>query len=292
MLAIDRHQLATQVIVRRMQRHGERHVGFFRELVDLGHQARSRQGHAAARQIEAEIIQQNAQRRHDVAEIRQRFAHSHQHHVRDDAIATGLKAEFPLRQPYLTHDLRGRQVAIEALLRGRAERAVQRAADLRGNTQCAAIGLRDEHHLESLRRVCTQQPLPCAVGGALHRRNLGRADLGALGKPNAKVLRQVRHALERAFATLVHPVHQLPGAERLAADLRHKSLERRAGEAQQILETCGGLGHGGVRGNQPRGCSSVVRKKYAISCAAVAGASDPCTTFCSILRARSARIVP
>ena len=39
-LAVDRHELAAQLVVRRVQRHGERAVHFFGQLVDLRHQAR------------------------------------------------------------------------------------------------------------------------------------------------------------------------------------------------------------------------------------------------------------
>ena len=38
-LAVDRHELAAQLVVRRVQRHGQRAVHFFGELVDLRHEA-------------------------------------------------------------------------------------------------------------------------------------------------------------------------------------------------------------------------------------------------------------
>jgi len=41
--------------------------------------------------------------------------------------------EFAVRQPYLTHDFRDAQVAVEALLRSGAKRAVHRTAHLAGN---------------------------------------------------------------------------------------------------------------------------------------------------------------
>ena len=47
-----------------------------------------------------------------------------------------------------------------------------------------------------------------------------------------------------------------------------------------------------MRVSSARGQISVSRKKYAISIAAVSGASEPCTVFASMLSARSARIVP
>ena len=64
----------------------------------------------------------------------------------------GCIAELAIREPDLADDLGGGQVAVEALLRGRAEGAVHRAADLAGDAQRAAAGLGDEHHLDALRR--------------------------------------------------------------------------------------------------------------------------------------------
>ena len=47
-----------------------------------------------------------------------------------------------------------------------------------------------------------------------------------------------------------------------------------------------------IGSGHPRGQSSVVRKKYAISIAAFSAESEPCTVFASMLSARSARMVP
>ena len=76
------------------------------------------------------------------------------------------------------------------------KRAVERAADLRGDAQRAAVGLRDVDRLEGLRRVGAQQPLARAVVGLLRGDDLRRADLGALGELRAEVARQVGHRRE------------------------------------------------------------------------------------------------
>ena len=75
-----------------------------------------------------------------------------------------LPAELAVRQPHLADDLGGGEVAVEALLRGRAERAVERAAHLRGDAQRAAVFLGDVDHLEGLAVAARQQPLARAVG--------------------------------------------------------------------------------------------------------------------------------
>src|SRR6202008_4579004 len=111
-------------------------------------------------------------------------------------------------EPHLTDDLGGSEVAIEALLRGGAERAVEGAADLRGNAQRAALRLRDEYHFEGLLRVRPEQPLAGTVRGALHRDDLRRAHFGAGAETGAQLLRHIRHFGEAAGPALVDPAHQ------------------------------------------------------------------------------------
>src|SRR6185312_1233832 len=173
MLLVDRHQLVAQRVVRGVQRHRQSHVGLFGQSVDLWHETRSGERHAPARQVEAEIVQQDPQRRHHVAEVRQRLAHAHEDYVGDVPFGPGCGVgcgasacralQLARGEPYLAHDLGGAQIAIEALLRGGAEGAVERAADLRGDAQRAAVRLRDEDNLEGLRRVGAQQPLARTV---------------------------------------------------------------------------------------------------------------------------------
>src|SRR6185437_16254432 len=99
--------------------------------------------------------------------------------------------------------------AVEALLRRRAERAIERTADLRGDAERAAVRLRDEDHLERLRRVGPQHPFAGAVGRLLRSDDLRRVDARALAEPGTEVLGEVGHRLERGLTALVHPVHEL-----------------------------------------------------------------------------------
>ena len=151
-----------------------------------------------------------------------------------DALGGLELAQLALGEQHLADDLGGGEVAVEALLRGRAERAIEHAAHLRGDAQRAAIVLRDEDHLEGLARIGPQQPLARAVGRALLADDLGRADLGPLVELRAKGLGEVRHRVELALAALVHPAHELAGAERLAAQLLHERIQRRPFEAEQV----------------------------------------------------------
>ena len=66
--------------------------------------------------------------------------------------------------PQLADDLAGREVAVEALLAGRAERAVERAARLRRDAQRAAVVLGDVDRLDRVAVADVEQPLARAVG--------------------------------------------------------------------------------------------------------------------------------
>ena len=97
------------------------------------------------------------------------------------------------------------------------------------------------------------------------------------GERRAEVLGEIRHRGNVADLTLVQPAHQLAGTKGLAAETDDVIGQFRLRQTEQIY---------------PRGQSSVSRKKYAISRAAVSAASEPWTVLASILSARSARIVP
>jgi len=245
MLAVDRHQFVAQRVVRRMQRHGQRAVHLFGELVDLRHETGRGQRHAATRDIEAEVVHQHADGGDDIAEIGERLAHAHQHHVGDAALATRLETEFTVGEPDLADDLGGGEVAVEALLRRGAERAVEHAAHLRGDAERAAIGLGDEYRLEGLRGIGAQQPFAGAVRRGMRRDDLGHLDLGVQRELGAEVARQVAHRFKAALAALVEPAHELARAEGLAAQRRDERLQLGPREAEQVGSRVeGSLGHG------------------------------------------------
>src|SRR5258708_27359058 len=100
--------------------------------------------------MEAGMIEQYAEPGHHVAEIRERFAHAHEPDIGDAPPAAGLEAELAVGEPHLADDLRRAEIAVEALLRGRAKGAVEHAADLRGDAQRAALLLGHEHHFKGL----------------------------------------------------------------------------------------------------------------------------------------------
>ena len=107
--------------------------------------------------------------------------------------------------------------------------------------------------------------------GDLRLDDLGHARLRrAVTQLGAEILGEIGHRGDVALAALVHPVHQLARAEGLAAQLRDERLELGLRQAEQVRSFGGG--GGGHRSIYPRGQSSVVRKKYAISIAAFSAA--------------------
>src|SRR5690606_3716229 len=119
------------------------------------------------------------------------------------------------REHDLAEDLGDPEVTVEALAAGRAERAVERAAGLRGDAERRAARLRNEDRLDGLTRADVEKPLARAVRRALVTQHVRRRDLGDLREPLAQLDGQVRHRGEIPDPALIDPAHDLAGAIRL-----------------------------------------------------------------------------
>src|SRR6185436_14657234 len=180
-------------------------------------------------------------------------------------------------QPELADDLGGRQVAIEALLAGRAEGAVEHAARLARDAQRPAPRLGNEHRFDGILAVDLEQPLARSVLGQGVADDARRSDARRGGELVAQSLGEIAHAAELALAALVHPAQHLAGTERLLPELGEEAGEAGRVEIEEILhrlKTWLGL------------------KKYSISVRAFSTLSEPCTALASIESAKSARMVP
>ena len=136
--------------------------------------------------------------------------------------------------PELADDLGGREVAVEALLAGGTERAVQRAAGLRRNAQRAAVVLRDVHRLDRIAIPGIEQPLARAVGsGGIAQRGRARY-LASRFSLARSVLREIGHRREIAGEALVDPPRQLLRAKRLLARARTECGERCRVEVEEV----------------------------------------------------------
>src|SRR5690606_5153993 len=88
-------------------------------------------------------------------------------------------AEGLVGNPHLADDLSDGQVAVEALLAGRAGTAIQRAARLGGYTEGAPPVLRNVHGFHAAAGRDTHHPLAGAVPGDVLTDHLGTANFGA-----------------------------------------------------------------------------------------------------------------
>ena len=139
-------------------------------------------------------------------------------------------AEPVARDHHLADDLAGGEIAHQPLRAGVAERAGERAADLAGETERAAVGLRDVDALDLVRTLAAlarqaQQPFAGAVGRHLLRHHLRPRQREVLRQHRAQILRHAGHGVEVAGAAHIDPVPELLHAH-LALLLRHADLRR------------------------------------------------------------------
>ena len=148
-LAIDRHQLIAQTIVGRMQRYRERHVGNLLQLMHGRNHAGGTDRDAALAQRVTKIIAHHIDRGDHRVKVEQGLAHAHHHDI-GHALLVAFREQAMVGKMQLGDYLGGGQVAIESLLRGRAETAVQRTAQLRGNAQGHTRFFRDQYALDGV----------------------------------------------------------------------------------------------------------------------------------------------
>src|SRR5690606_32436315 len=166
---------------------------------------------------------------HDVAVVRERLAHAHEDDVRD---LDGR--DLAPRKHDLAEDLRNAEVAVEALAPGRAERAVERAAGLRGDAERRAARLRNEDRLDGLTRADVEEPLAGAVRRALVTQHVGRRDLGDSLEPLAELDGTAGHRGKVRDAALIDPAHDLAGAIRLLAERDEELGETFRRQAEEV----------------------------------------------------------
>ena len=150
-LFVDRHNFVTDGVVWRVKGDGQRNVNHIAQFVQRRHHAGSRERNAALGQTKTEIVEHNFHRRNDVGQVEQRFTHPHHHHVGDWTCTGDFRCTHDFRStPDLADNFRYAQVTVKALLRRRAEFALQRTAHLRRDAQRGAIVFRDIHGFNTL----------------------------------------------------------------------------------------------------------------------------------------------
>ena len=241
-MLVERDDLVAQLIVRGMQRHGERHrqvlVG---QLPHPGHHADSRYRESAC--ADAQAVRVGGM---DLADGRQhrlvvghRLAHAHEYDIVD---VSGPARQFACREPpgrvmHLPDDLGCRQVALQAALTGGTEGAGHSAAGLRGDADRGAVAVPHDHRLDDRVIECAPRSLDrgAMICGLLphrgqHRREPGLVNLLAepgrqIGparrvgvQPGEPLIRDLlgakcrqpgrAHRLDALFGGQIHPMHR------------------------------------------------------------------------------------
>ena len=274
-----------------MQRDREHGADFVAGADDVGHHARGRQRDPPLGNAEPVAVGDHAERVAHRLEIVERLAHAHHDDIGDEpllGLGTGRRrrplpiVEPVARQDDLADDLARREIAHQALRAGMAERATERAADLAGNAQRAAIGLRDIDAFDVVRPIRQfarepQQPFARAVDRDLLGGDLRPRQREMLRQLGAEFLRQGRHGVEafdaphvQPMPNLLHPHAALPlrhtgNSERIRKRDTRQSDQRRFGRRHIALERPlfdGGGGRDVVRlGSAQRDCHGQSEKQ-------------------------------
>ncbi len=174
-------------------------------------------------------------------EIIKRFAHAHHDDVGDKPLArvVAIAARRPIVQPvarqhHLAGDLGGGEIADKPLRAGVAESAIERATDLAGDAQRAAVGFRNVDAFDLMRRAVDvarkpQKPFARAVDRNLLVNDFGPRQRKALRQCRAHLLRQRGHRFEILHAAHIKPVPDLLHAH-AALPFRHAGFAQRIGQ--------------------------------------------------------------
>src|SRR5919106_6327553 len=137
--AVQRHEDVAERIARGVKRYGQRELRPERgEPADPRHDARGRDGDVTGTEPEPTGVVERIDRGEDAVEVQERLAHPHEHDVREPSAGRG---EPPRGMTDLVDDLGGLEVATEAELTRRAERAAHGAAGLARDAERVPLAL-------------------------------------------------------------------------------------------------------------------------------------------------------
>src|SRR5438105_3258648 len=136
--------------------------------------------------------------------------------------------------PERADDLAHRKVAVESLLAGRAERAVERATGLRRYAKRSPIVFGDIHGFDRIRAADIEEPLARAVARYSVAHDCRHANLRIAGECITRHPGEIGHRVDAVRETAVDPAQRLPRAERLLAAFGEERSERRRIEVEKI----------------------------------------------------------
>src|SRR2546421_3514147 len=216
-----------------MERNGETALEWFvGQLADLRCESTRRNGDMPRADLEAPGGVDDSDRAHDVGEVGQRFAHSHEDHVVDPFARRFLDYE------QLLHDLARIQVPRKSFEPARAELAAIGAANLGRDANRPAVGAfaverrrgRDEDRLDQASIAEAEEELSGRVLRSQHANGFEIVERKFDGERIAQSLGEIGHLFERADSLFVEPIDDLlraVGAQVLAREVTLDLLKKK-----------------------------------------------------------------
>ena len=176
----------------------------------------------------------------DIVQIVERLAHAHEDNIGEPAVLHTARPFLDLvaRDHDLRHDLLRGQIADKLLRAGMTEGAIQRAAHLAGDTQCARLAdIRNEDAFTFNAWLKLNQPFLRTVDGNLVIGHGRAVEMIGLAQLNTQVFCDVRHLHKVAAAHMMRPAANLFGAHASLlwrhAESFHFCFQRRQRHARQ-----------------------------------------------------------
>ena len=219
-----------------MQRNGQHGARLASPFFNFRNDTRSRQRNPAFRKRQPIPVRNDFNGRSYIVVVVQRFAHSHENNIGNLALGVGQAAKINIKllcptwratfssgpivnpiagQQQLPNNFTGLKIAHQGLRSGMAKRAIQGAADLRGNAKRAAICFRNINRLNfrwlDLRTPPwqPQQPFARAISRNLFADNLWSIQRKSRRQLRAQFLGNIAHVVKRDRAMNIDPAPEL-----------------------------------------------------------------------------------
>lgn len=202
-----------------------------------------RKRYFSARKVERLRMKQNLQCAGDVFVIVERFAHAHEHDIRNAAIEAP-RGGF-LGDQNLFDDFAGGEMAEKSERCRAAKCAAEFAADLRRDAKRQPVGRRDEHRFDDAAVGQRKCDFIGAVFGDMLLRDGERREFETFAQLFAQRFGDIRHFVPRLGAFFEHPTQNLRGSEFFFAEFaREYRFERFGQETADVGAQIGAAGFG------------------------------------------------
>ncbi len=207
MNAVDRHEPAAGLLVRRVQRDRQAHPAALPEREHLRHQPRGGDGHALGRKPKPDpAVGDDGERPHERLEVGERLPHAH-----EDEIGQPLRVRqsvFDVAD--LPENLALGEIARELALGRQAEAAVLGAAHLARHAQRVMVALGDQDGFDALPVLQPEEEFTGPVRRGLLGPDLQPRNAEMPLKEGAHLLGEVRDLDKVICLAVIDPLEDLP----------------------------------------------------------------------------------